>query len=75
MVQLHWEPETAAAAAASSSSRSVPGYVTAAKALQQLQQEGLIGHIGVSNFDQRMLMDLLDAGIKPVSNQVGHRGI
>eukprot|EP00878_Enallax_costatus_P000475 GHUV01000567.1.p1 GENE.GHUV01000567.1~~GHUV01000567.1.p1 ORF type:complete len:455 (+),score=136.94 GHUV01000567.1:163-1527(+) len=72
MVQLHWEPPAAAAASSSnsSSSRPVPGYVTAAKALQKLQQEGLIGHLGVSNFDQRMLMDLLDAGIKPVSNQV-----
>lgn len=51
-------------------SNKIPGFVQAAKALQQLQQHGLVGGVGVSNFDQRMLMALLDAGVKPVSNQV-----
>jgi diketogulonate reductase-like aldo/keto reductase len=44
--------------------------VTAAKVLSQLQQEGLIKQLGVSNFDVPMLLALLDAGVKPVSNQV-----
>jgi diketogulonate reductase-like aldo/keto reductase len=77
MVQLHWEPPLQQQQQPGSSSRgqSVQGFVTAAKALQQLQQRGLLGAIGVSNFDQRMLMALLDAGVKPVSNQVGPRDV
>jgi diketogulonate reductase-like aldo/keto reductase len=74
MVQLHWEPplqQQQQQSGPGSRGQSVQGFVTAAKALQQLQQRGLVGAIGVSNFDQRMLMTLLDAGVKPVSNQVG----
>jgi hypothetical protein len=67
MVQLHWEPPPQQQAP---NSNRIQGFVAAAKALQQLQQRGLVRAIGVSNFDQRMLMALLDAGVKPVSNQV-----
>jgi diketogulonate reductase-like aldo/keto reductase len=72
MVQLHWEPPQQQQAAGSN---RIQGFVAAAKALQQLQQRGLVGAVGVSNFDQRMLMALLDAGVKPVSNQVRSRQI
>jgi len=81
LLQLHWEPPPAATAAAavagssksssSSKGQPPPGFVVAAKVLKQLQQEGLIKQLGVSNFDVPMLMALLDAGVKPVSNQVG----
>ncbi|KAF6265763.1 aldo/keto reductase [Scenedesmus sp. NREL 46B-D3] len=70
LVQLHWEPPQQAPGP--SGRPGVQGFVAAAKALQQLQQRGLIGAVGVSNFDQRMLMALLDAGVKPVSNQVSY---
>lgn len=69
--------QAAAAALTSSSSSSKgkgqppPGFVTAAKVLRQLKQEGLIRQFGVSNFDVPMLLALLDAGVKPLSNQVG----
>eukprot|EP00879_Flechtneria_rotunda_P028661 GHRR01030867.1.p1 GENE.GHRR01030867.1~~GHRR01030867.1.p1 ORF type:complete len:268 (+),score=101.36 GHRR01030867.1:3-806(+) len=69
MVQLHWEP---AEANSSRKAKSVPGFVQAAKVLKQLQQEGLVRAVGVSNFDVPMLMTLLDAGVKPVSNQVSY---
>ncbi|WIA11681.1 hypothetical protein OEZ85_011778 [Tetradesmus obliquus] len=68
MVQLHWEPPQQQPGPAN----RIPGFVAAAKALQQLQQRGLVGAVGVSNFDQRMLMALLNAGVKPVSNQVSY---
>jgi diketogulonate reductase-like aldo/keto reductase len=73
LLQLHWEPPTPAAAGSkgsSSKAQQPPGFVAAAKVLKQLQQEGLIKHLGVSNFDVPMLLALLDAGVKPVSNQV-----
>lgn len=82
LLQLHWEPPPAATAAAavagssksssSSKGQPPPGFVVAAKVLKQLQQEGLIKQLGVSNFDVPMLMALLDAGVKPVSNQVSY---
>jgi hypothetical protein len=79
LLQLHWEPPVQPAAAAAAGSRDSsskgqpppPGFVTAAKVLSQLQQEGVIKQFGVSNFDVPMLLALLDAGVKPVSNQVG----
>lgn len=76
LLQLHWEPPTpppsAAAGSKGSSSKGQPppGFVAAAKVLKQLQQEGLVKQLGVSNFDVPMLLALLDAGVKPVSNQV-----
>jgi diketogulonate reductase-like aldo/keto reductase len=77
LLQLHWEPPTPAASSSKGSSSSSskgqppPGFVAAAKVLKQLQQEGLIKQLGVSNFDVPMLLALLDAGVKPLSNQVG----
>lgn len=38
--------------------------------LQQLQQEGLIRHIGVCNFGPRDLQHALDTGVTIVSNQI-----
>ncbi|MEZ4900356.1 MAG: aldo/keto reductase [Spirosomataceae bacterium] len=38
--------------------------------LQQLQKEGLIKHIGLTNFDTAHLKMVLDSGLKVVSNQV-----
>jgi diketogulonate reductase-like aldo/keto reductase len=74
LLQLHWEPQTPPPAPSSSSSKGQPpppGYVTAAKVLKELQLVGLIKQWGVSNFDVPMLLALQDAGLKPVSNQVG----
>jgi aryl-alcohol dehydrogenase-like predicted oxidoreductase len=58
LVQFHWWDF------------AVLGYIEAAKALQKLQAEGLIQNIGVTNFDTEHLGELLDAGVKVVSNQV-----
>lgn len=38
--------------------------------LQELQKEGLIKHLGLTNFDTAHLKMVLDSGIKVVSNQV-----
>lgn len=38
--------------------------------LQELQEEGLIKHLGLTNFDTAHLKMVLDSGIKVVSNQV-----
>lgn len=38
--------------------------------LQELQEEGLIGHLGVTNFDAAHLNMVLESGIKIVSNQI-----
>jgi len=38
--------------------------------LQELQQEGLIHHLGLTNFDAAHFKMVLDSGIKVVSNQV-----
>lgn len=38
--------------------------------LQELQEEGLIRHIGLTNFDTAHLKMVLDSGIRVVSNQV-----
>ena len=49
---------------------SVPRYVEVASYLADLQTQGRIRHIGVTNFDAAHLQELLDAGIKVVANQV-----
>lgn len=74
VVQLHWEPPAAADALPrrGKASNGEPGYVSAARVLQQLQQVGLIRAWGVSNFDTHMLTALLDAGLVPASNQVAY---
>jgi diketogulonate reductase-like aldo/keto reductase len=40
--------------------------------LVTLQSQGLLTHIGCSNYDSKMLTELLDSGIRIVANQVQH---
>ena len=47
-----------------------PRWVRAAEWLAELQQEGIVRHLGVTNFDRGSLGALLDAGIPVVSSQV-----
>ena len=47
-----------------------PRYVDTAVHLGDLQQQGKIRHIGVTNFDAAHLKEILDAGVKVASNQV-----
>lgn len=58
LVQLHWWDF------------GVPGWVRAAEWLAELQDEGIVRHIGVTNFGSQALCKLLDAGIPVVANQV-----
>ncbi len=59
LLQLHWEDFKA------------HGWIDVMKHLVALQKSGLVRHVGVTNFDVPRLLRLLDAGIKPVTNQVG----
>ena len=47
-----------------------PGYIDAMVELARLQQEGLIAHLGLANFDTAHLRVLLAEGIPIASNQV-----
>ncbi len=47
-----------------------PGYLDAMRELAALRDEGLIGHLGVTNFDTDHLRVLVKHGIPLVSNQV-----
>lgn len=47
-----------------------PAYLDAMKGLAELKEEGLIGHIGLTNFDTAHLQVLVKHGIPVVSNQV-----
>jgi aryl-alcohol dehydrogenase-like predicted oxidoreductase/enamine deaminase RidA (YjgF/YER057c/UK114 family) len=47
-----------------------PGYIDALKELAHLKTEGLIGHLGTTNFDTGHLRLLHDHGIPLVTNQV-----
>jgi aryl-alcohol dehydrogenase-like predicted oxidoreductase len=58
LVQLHWWDY------------DVPGYIDAAAWLDGLRREGKIRHLGVTNFDQPRLEEILAAGIPIVSHQV-----
>lgn len=58
LVQFHWWDY------------KIENYVEAARYLTDLQDEGKIQHIGVTNFDAARLRELLDAGVPVVSNQV-----
>ena len=49
---------------------SIPGYVEAAGHLKDLQQQGKIRHIGITNFDAKHIKKLVDAGIPIISNQL-----
>jgi aryl-alcohol dehydrogenase-like predicted oxidoreductase len=48
----------------------IPGYVEAAVHLTELQKQGKIRHIGVTNFDGAAIQKMLDAGVPIVGNQV-----
>jgi aryl-alcohol dehydrogenase-like predicted oxidoreductase len=58
LVQFHWWDFT------------VPGYVEVMHWLGALKEEGKIRHLGVTNFDQLHLAELVDSGAEIVSNQV-----
>ena len=58
LVQLHWWDYDAA------------GYVDAAGWLDDQRRAGKIRHIGLTNFDQRRLSEIVAAGIPVVSHQV-----
>jgi aryl-alcohol dehydrogenase-like predicted oxidoreductase len=58
LVQFHWW------------NFQVPGWVEAASWLWELQREGKIRHVAVTNCDARHLAALLDAGVPVVSDQV-----
>jgi len=58
LVQLHWWDF------------GVPGWVRVAEWLAELRDDGVVRHIGVTNFGSRALCTLLDAGIPVVANQV-----
>ncbi len=47
-----------------------PGWLEAARWLTQLQAEGKIRHVAVTNCDAQHLQAMLDAGVPVVSNQV-----
>lgn len=51
---------------------SIKGYVDAALRLADMQASGKIKHIGVTNFDVPRLMEMMDAGVPIVSNQVSY---
>jgi aryl-alcohol dehydrogenase-like predicted oxidoreductase len=58
LVQMHWW------------NYEVPGFVQAARHLHALQREGLIAHLGGTNFDTPSTLAMLDAGVPLVSMQV-----
>lgn len=47
-----------------------PSYLDELFYLQELREEGLIGHLGLTNFDTAHLQVVLGAGIEVVSNQI-----
>lgn len=49
---------------------AVPGYVETALHLTELQRQGKIRYIGVTNFDGAHLSELLEAGVPIAANQV-----
>jgi aryl-alcohol dehydrogenase-like predicted oxidoreductase len=57
LVQFHWWDY------------AVPRYVETAQALHALQTEGLIAHIGGTNFDAAHAAEIIDAGVPLVSMQ------
>jgi len=58
LVQLHWWDY------------DVPGYVDAVAWLDELRRAGKIRHIGLTNFDERRMAEIVAAGIPVVSHQV-----
>ena len=49
-----------------------PSYLDALYFLNELREEGLIEHLGLTNFDAAHLRIVASSGIKVVSNQVSH---
>ena len=58
LVQLHWWDY------------EIPGYVDAAGWLDEQRRAGKIRHIGLTNFDQQRLAEIVGAGVPVVSHQV-----
>lgn len=58
LVQLHWWDY------------DVPGYMDAAAWLDELRTAGKVRHVGLTNFDQQRLDDIVAAGVPVVSHQV-----
>jgi aryl-alcohol dehydrogenase-like predicted oxidoreductase len=58
LVQFHWWDF------------AVPRWVETALELERLRAEGKIAHVGVTNFDAPRLRELLDAGVRVLTNQV-----
>lgn len=58
LVQLHWWDY------------DVPGYVDAASWLDEQRQAGKIRHVGLTNFDQKHLSEIVAAGVPVTSHQV-----
>lgn len=58
LVQFHWWDY------------ALPHYVETALHLKRLQEQGKIRHIGVTNFDEQRIQEMLDVGIDIVSAQV-----
>lgn len=48
----------------------IPGYVEIAIHLADLKKEGLIKHIGLTNFDSAHAAEIIDAGVTVLTNQV-----
>jgi aryl-alcohol dehydrogenase-like predicted oxidoreductase len=58
LVQFHWW------------NLAQPGYVEALGILSDLRREGKIAHLGLTNFNTAVTLEILDAGIPLVSTQV-----
>jgi aryl-alcohol dehydrogenase-like predicted oxidoreductase len=58
LVQLHWWDY------------DVPGYVDAAAWLDGQRQAGKVRHVGLTNFDQKRLAEIVGAGVPVASHQV-----
>ncbi len=58
LVQFHWWDY------------GVSRYVEVARTLEALRQEGVIRHIGATNFDTKTMREILDAGVPVISHQV-----
>lgn len=47
-----------------------PAYMDALRALEELRTEGRISHVALTNFDTHRMRQIIDGGVRPVSNQV-----
>lgn len=60
LVQFHWWDT------------SVPGYIDALHALSDLVRDGLVGNIGITNFNMEVTKSLVEVGIQIASTQVSN---